>query len=182
MCSAEEEDPALGHAGAAAQDGQEPSEQGPAAHSAPRKEMWNPLPVHSPAIYGGMKLDGSFSFPLLGGIGIRKGFLLRKLFAGSDTTGMANPLYLQHLQHPHTREETSHRLLGTYPDVSTPGQPRKSPGKVEEMLRGLSLVFQCLPSLPPLQQGLSKPLIQNRQRSTLIFCLCLMLFTSGARQ
>lgn len=42
----------------------------------PGKGMWNPPPVHSRAVFEGMKLDRTFSFPLFGGSGIRERFLL----------------------------------------------------------------------------------------------------------
>lgn len=80
MCPAEEE-PALGHPGAAGWTGTlGAAEPRPAASSAPRKGMWNPPPAHSGAIFGGMKLSRTFSFPLLGGSGIGEGFLLLEGF------------------------------------------------------------------------------------------------------
>lgn len=54
--------------------------RGPAASSAPRKGMWNPPPLHSGAIFGGMMLNRTSSFALVGGSGIREGFLLLEGF------------------------------------------------------------------------------------------------------
>lgn len=49
---------------------------GPAACSALRRGTWNPLPVHSGAMFGGMKPNRTFPCSLLGGSGIREEFLL----------------------------------------------------------------------------------------------------------